>query len=593
LLLRAGLADVLALKLLGALQFGLLCGAAAGLAARQRGLAAGSAAAGLLMLGAPSLLGMHTHFLGSTAEAAGPQLLGLWLLVELRRPGLAGRARAALALGAGVSAGLAAVLSLHAWVTAALWVGLLLVRTAGPRRRAAALEALALAGVAAALALPWFFPWDATGPPGPPLSVKGSTPGGVLAMLGWDDVALLFRRLPSALWHGPGGEPSVAPLHGAYVPWALLLALLPALALLGRPRGLRVVAAHALVCEALLLLAGDLLGYPAGYRYYANFLGPAAVLLGCALADGAGWLRVRFGRRAVTGLAAAFAAALLPSLRTLPLAVETELDRPAAAFFAAQHRLAFARRPIHSHFLMFYAYLRDDELPGFCQGYGLHLGREFSRQQHDAGVELRDSARSPGRQIPMSLNPFWLKLQPETWLEPARTLLPAGRARDGFLRGVGLGVAEDGRLDAGDVRLLRAASDGERPLLWEGVGSALGEHAYWLGAKAVSLRVEGGWSEVDGAMPRAEDLAAGMAETAGAAPWSLHEALDGDVPSELRASLSAPLAPRPRRGWALAHPFTYADVGALGRRELLPELSPGGPSAVPRAVPAVPTTPVR
>ncbi len=547
-LLRLGLPDVVALKLLAGLHFALLVGCSAGMATRRAGVAAGALAGAILALGAPALVAAHSKYLATTVEVLGLQIGLLWATLELlaaKRASLV----AVAAIGAGL--GVALVYSLHSAVLAGV-VGLALLWARRDRWR----TALALC-LPALLPLAWFAGLrDATGPSRGPLSVKTLSPGQLLGLLDPTDLATLLTRAPFALLSDTEHIPPDAWVRLLHVPLAISLgaALLGATALATArrlPRHDVVVLAYGLGTAAPLLIAGDLLGYPAAYRYFLPLLPPAAVLLATAVTRG-----LRRGPPRTLAVSAVVAMTA-PGLWTTPRSTATELSRPMASYVAGQHRLGFARAPLHTHFLMLTPFVRDDELSGWLQGYGVHLGREFTRQAPIAAQEARDQRPDPGPGAPE-----FVDLPPHN---PPRSTRAGGAvglgaaARRDLLLGVGLGVAEDGVLDAFDCDLVGVTAGRDRAAVWQGVGAALGERWFWTG-NASPLRVRAPMAPLDASSMGA--LAAGLSSTGGRSAPSVAQWVDAD----LLGPAAAPMVPQGRL--AHPHPFTYADVGVLGRGEV-------------------------
>jgi len=479
-----GLGDVGALRTLGALHLGLFVGAVVWLAARLDGTRAG-VVAGLLAL-CPATLAAHTRTMGTTAEAAGLQLLTLGAAIAATRRGTVGAAAAV-----GLLAGLGIAFSLHGVVLAGLLA--VVIARAGGRLAgafgAATAAAAALRGVR-----------DPDGPGGSWWRVLSREPGEVASLLDPGDVAGWLARLPQSAWPdaGPWG-----------LPWVLAVLAGLALAAVAVRRGgeRRVVGAYALLAAASLLPAADLMGYPAAWRYHLVLLGPLAVL---------GGARVPLPLAAV---GAAVALALAPG------GAAPELDRPAAAFYAGQHRLLVRpQRPPHEHVRRLWPVVAAPEQEGFAQGYGLHLGREFAR------IPDADAAR-------------W-------WAFAAE--LPS-RRRAGFARGFGLGLAEDGALSAPDLQALGACPPGLVEEVWVGVGAALGERAHFGVGGPLQVR----WAELRAvSLP---GLRRGIAETVDGTPPA--DLLPLDAPPAARDAVASEPKP-PQRLFGLRHPLTYARLEA-------------------------------
>ncbi len=492
-LLALGIADTTALRLLGALHMGLLVAAAAGLAARLRGAAAGWSAAGLLLL-CPLMLRAHSQTLGTTVELAGFELLLAWAALESRDS--IGRA---LAVGIGVGTAIAA--SAHALI---LLPWLLLVLS--PRA-----WLLSVLGAGAAWA-PWVLLRDPLGPDRAPLAVLSRPLGELPSLLDLGDLGSLLLHAPFALQHGVG--------RWIWVPMAAALLLAVVFAGLRGTPDERRLAALAALAAAPLLLAEDLMGYPAAYRYFVPVVAPAAVLLATPL--GRPPLRARW---AAAGLGVLALALAWPTLSS------QDLDRQGAAFYAGQHRMSWSQRPLHTHALWLLPVVEASELVAFSQGYGLELGR--------VQRPLRLGVTEPERADVV------------TWL----AILPAlsSPAQRGLLRGLGLGLGEDGRLDPDELEFLDAATPAARADLWFGVFAAQGERAFMLGRSAPLAGAD--WDELGPLRPDVETAVRGLAETldgregAGLVPadWParFHEALSGELPMA-------------RGAFGLRHPLRYA-----------------------------------
>ncbi len=547
-LLRLGVPDVVALKSLAVLHYALFVGASAGLAARRAGRLAGMLAGAVLTLGSPALVAAHSKYLATTVEIAGVEVAMLWAALELARS--EDRRLPATAL-LGVALGLSLVYSLHVVMLLVPVVGALVVG------RTPVVPYMGALGAAAVTAwLPFTLARDPLGPQQSALSVKTLSPSDLLSLVGVDDLGTLVRRAPHALLSETEHITADSALRALHVPLALVLAgtvatftVLAVRRRLETPEVLLTI--FGVLTAAPLLVAGDLLGYPAAYRYYAPVLAPAAILLGI------GVTRLKGGARPRFVAAGAVLILTLPGLLTTPRATATELGRPMAAFFAGQHRLGFARHPLHTQFLMLTPFVTDAELAGWLQGYGLHVGREYTRQAPIARIERDDSRPDERAGIPDIVDRVALKARPDRWLVAADWLGAAARAD--FLLGVGLGIAEDGRLDAGDVELVRDLGDADAASVWRGVGAALGERWHWTRNDS-PLLVEGDLGRLSAA--QAGSALAGLSATGGP-----------DVPS-LDSMLGERLRPdspvRRTSGPRLAHPhpFTYADVGVLGRGEV-------------------------
>lgn len=515
-LLRLGLSDLLALRGFAAAHVALLAASTAGLAARIAGVRAGAAAGAALVVGAPLVINAHTRYLATTVEAASVELLVLWALVEWSR---APRRGAVSVLG--VALGLGMAFSLHVAVLAGL------AAVVVGRRQVRSLPWL-LVPLAAAW-LPWLLAPQPLGPPGSPWTVKTLGPGQLLGLVGVDDITALLTHAPFALSGGAAGWLGLAlvPLMAALV--LALVGSVVATAQRSTPPAVGIVALFAVGAAAPLLLAGDLLGYPAAYRYFVPVLAPCAVLLGVAARRGP-----------ALALVLALAA---PGLSAVGAVGNTELTRSQAAFYAGQHRLVFPDDALHTHALMLTPWVRDDELSGWLQGYGLHIGREFARQVPGAQIEYRDGFVDEGG-VPDPVNRFWRKQQAGHWRDGMRWL--GAQANADFLLGVGLGLAEDGVLESLDLDLLNGSQD-ERLHIAFGVGAALGERAHWIGDGALQTEAPVAWSRAE-----QQALADGFVTTAGTR-----------VPSPLPG-----VRGRPQRRLAHPHPFTYADVGVRGRDQV-------------------------
>ena len=522
--LKLGVPDVLALRVAGASHLALVVGATAGLAARMGGRRVGWLA-GALLLACPGFVGAHTRFMGTTVEAAALEVVLVWGLL-----GLAAGRRGAVPLGAGL--GLAVALSPHAALVAVLAVGLLWKR---PR----ALSTTGLAAIAAWL--PWQLLRDAKGPETPVGAVLARGPMEVLGMLDAGDVVSLLRHAPFAL-HPEAGI--------ARWPFAVALLLLLVAGVGLGVRGVRgrkgadvAVAAWALLAALPLLLAGDLMGYPAGYRYYVNLLPALAIAGAMALPPGS-----RGAMAAVVLLAA--------GLSALPAHRAAELDRPAAAFYAGQHRLSLPwRRPLHTHFSWLWPTLRPEERAPFAQGYGLHLARE-----HGPMVPMFQTLSAQGPEDARLAELAAAGSTASSWVGAA-TLVPRGSARRGLQAGLGLGIGEDGRVDARELDLIRAAPDPDA--VWFGVFAAVAERAHWTGV-ADRLVLEGAWASLRGVEPSVDAVRRGLAECLDGVEVPPADLLPPDAPDHLRSSIAQQELPMARRAFGLRHPFTYAEVGLGG-----------------------------
>ena len=524
-LLRLGVPDLLALKAMATAHYALLAFCGAGLTARIAGARGGAAAGLAVALGAPAVASAHTRYLATTVEVASIELALLWLVIEwVHRP------RRWLLPVLGLGLGLAIAFSLHAVVLA----GLAVVAVAVRQRRVSAVIAL-LAPLLLA-SLPWMVMPEPLGPPGQPFTIKTLGPLQLLALVGTDDVAGLLRAAPRALLGGHESD-AAARLSPFHLPLALALglSLLGATVATARrqvPASIALPTLFTLGVTAPLVLAGDLLGYPAAYRYYVPGIVGAAVLLGIAV-----------GRARAPGRALGVVLLLsLPGALTVGTLANTELTRPEAAFFAGQHRLVFPRDALHTHALMLTPWVRDDELAGWLQGYGMHVGREFARQVPTARVEYSDGFLGVDGGVPQVINRFWHKQQAARWLDGAAWL--GTDADRSFLIGVGLGIGEDGRLEELDLQLLAAPA--ERAVhIARGIGAALGERVWHQGDRT-PLQIDGDrrWTPAE-----RQALADGFQETAGAqAP-----------------PLFADVTPGSTRVLVHSHPFMYADVGVSGR----------------------------
>lgn len=519
--LALGLSDLWALRLAGALHLALAVGATVGLTARLAGRRA-SWFAGLLLIATPAFVGAHTRYMGTTVEATGIEAALVWGLL-----GLAAGRRGAVPLGLLLGVGVA--FSPHVALAGVLALPLL-------RRRPRALLGVGLGAILGWL--PWRLARDPLGPDAPAFGVLARGPGELLQLLDFGDLAALGAHLPFALHPAAGG-----------LRWAFAgLAAAGLLAILGlavhaaqrRDPALGVVAAWAALCALPLLLAEDLMGFPAGYRYFVNALPPLAIAGALALGP-------RVGARGLPVL-------LALGLWALPSHRAAELDRPAAAFYAGQHRISLpAQRPLHSHFSWLWPTLRVEERGPFAQGYGLHLAREhgpmvpmFEALETGPGARSRELAAAGVRA--------------STWWG-ATTLVPRGSARRGLAQGLGLGLGEDGRLDGRELELLRAAPDPQAT--WFGIAAAVAERAYWSGA-ARPLEIEGGWAAVAGFEPSVDTLRGGLAECLDGRPLEAASLLPPDTPEHLKSAVAAEELPLGRRAFGLRHPFKYAEIGLGG-----------------------------
>jgi len=527
-LLRLGVPDVVALKLLAGGHYALLVGASAGLGTRLGGRRAGAVTAAILVLGAPSLLAAHSKSLATTVEAASLEVALLWAAIEIGH-----RRRIALLVPLGIAVGLTVAYSLHAAIALPLALAAALTRP-GPRRL---LAPGVVAAVAAAVLAPLHLWRDPLGPLLPPFSIKSQGLDQLLSLLDASDAALLVARWPFALLHGTEHLPVDAWTRWLHVPLALLLggALVVAAVQLVRrapPPEVAPVALFGVGATAPLLIAGDLIGYPAAYRYFVPALAAGAILLAVGLARGP------LPDRQALGLLVALC---LPGLFALPRATSTELSRPAAAFVAGQHRVTFARHPVHTHFLMLTPFVRRAELGGWVQGYGLHLGREFGNSRRLLLAERQTVRTGPGVGVPPRLDRLWLDAQPDRWLDAVGWL--GDDVRERFLVGVGLGIGEDGRVDEDEALLLQILTGADAAATWGGIGAAMGERWHWLGES----------QPLDLTPPPPDDaavasFAAGFRTTAGpGAP----------LPETLLASDGQRRAARAPY-LVLPHPFTYA-----------------------------------
>jgi hypothetical protein len=520
--LKLGVPDVVALRAAGAAHLALAVGATAGITARLAGRQAGWMAAALL-LAAPGFVGAHSRYMGTTVEVAAAEAALVWGLLGLG----AGRRGAAIwGLGLGVSI----AFSPHAALVALLGIWVL-------RRR---LQALLVAGVAAAAAwAPFLILRDPLGPERPALAVLARGPGEVWSMLDAADVVTLLKHAPFALHPQPGGLS--LPFAGAMGLAVLACIGLGVHAFRGRQTSGLVVAWAGLAAMPLML-ADDLMGYPAGYRYFVNLMPPLAIV---------GALALPKDRRGV----ATATVLLLLGLVSLPAHRSAELDRPAAAFYAGQHRISLPwRRPLHTHFSWLWPTLRPEEQAPFAQGYGLHLAREHGPMQPHLEALVSEGVAT-GRDAELAA----AGTRPSTWLGAA-TLVARGGARRGFQRGFGLGLGEDGRLDARELSLLKAAPDSDA--VWFGVYAAVAERAHW--GVAERLVIDGGRAAIMGFEPSPEAVVQGLAECLDGAPTPPADLLPLDTPPHVRDAVVSTELPMARRAFGLRHPFKYAEVGLGG-----------------------------
>jgi hypothetical protein len=220
----------------------------------------------------------------------------------------------------------------------------------------------------------------------------------------------------------------------------------------------------------------------------------------------------------------------------LPRAAQGELQRPEAAFLAGQHRLCTPREGLFHHALRLLPWLNEDEVAPFVLGWGLHMGREYAAQLPSLLVQLQDAWPQPDAHPPGLADPLLRRTDPHFWWTPVAALArPLALA---YASGLGLGVAEDGLLEAADLALIEAAPDFARMALWEGVGAAMGERATWAGDLAAP--------RVDGPAP-AVDLAAFTRGHRATAPPG-----QGPPPGWVDPAESG------RIELPMAHPFTYA-----------------------------------
>jgi len=498
-LLFVGLSGAAALKVVAAGHFAVLVGGVAGLAARLAGRAAG-VFAGLFVLGAPAMFAAHTKYLATTSEVAALEIALLWLLYEAleRRDGR----WIPLVLLGGAATGLGVAWSLHA-----LWPALLLPAAWWVLARDRRLGILLWVVPAVAVALPFLHARDPWAVPGPLLSVKSLALTALPSYVDPGDLVELARRVPWALIADDEGGLRFLFLPGVA---ALLYATGVGLRGLRAPCFPTALAVFVVGAGAPLVVAGDLLGYPAGYRYFLPCIGPAAVLLALVA-------RGHVDRRPVLRFAAA--ALLLPGLLAPTLADTQELDDASAAYVAAQHRLAFSARPLHTHFLVLTPYVADAELEGWVQGYGLHTARDWVAERPVLDIEFRDAMTMDGYRPPPAVDVRRMRRSADAWLGVADFFTP--RLRKAFFAGVGLGVAEDGVREELEVDLLAAVPEGDRGAVERGIEAARAERLYWLG---------------------------------GDAPWQ-DEAWPAADQVEVEGT------------FVLAHPLTYTPVGSAGRHE--------------------------
>lgn len=464
--LRLGVPDHWALAVLGALHGAL---AFAVVVAVGVGSVGGAGWVGALALFAvPMVVGVPTRVQGTTSEALGIELLVLF--AALRAGGHASTGSSAASpeswVGrlAGVAvfscAALAVLWSRHAMLVVPA-VGLLLGRTLVAR----------LAAVLSLVAVAAFVPWlewrlrPDSAPLLPPFTVRSMEPG----------------RLLEEAWRGIASfapERWIAAL-GAGSPWASLV-VLPATALAlawmraavsGDPmrRGLAAAAAAAV---GPLALAEAVAGWPEGARWAFPALGLLATVL---TTDPA----LSRSRLVLGGLALASASTVSQSLAL----GAGELDRSAAAYVAAQHRLSEPRSGPFDHALLLLPWVRADELEGFAMGWGLHLSREFELRAPSLALEYNDARPPGGAAVPDAVDPIARKRDPQ-FLWAATEALPA-EVHQAFARGVGLGVAEDLRISAAEGLLLDVAGDLDVPTLvgvHDGIAMAVSERSRIAGA---------------------------------------------------------------------------------------------------------------
>lgn len=492
-LLKVGIPDTVALRLLGGAHLALLVGGAAGLGARLRGATTGWCAAALL-LALPLTLGAHTQTLGTTVELAGVELVLAWAALECRgsaaRMGLVG-----LGVGTAIAASAHALLLVPWLLLAVPWRG------AGP----------ALAAAAAAFA-PWLLLRDPLGPKRAAIAVLDRPLTELPALVDFGDLGTLLAHAPFALQPG----------RWLWVPVAAALGLAVLFGALRGRRHERSLAALAVLAAAPLLLAGDLMGYPAAYRYFLPAVAPAAVLLAVPLA--------RAPRRAlgVTVLAGGLAlASAWPGLSS------QDLDRRGAAFYAGQHRMSWSQRPLHTHLLWLLPAVEPAERGAFLQGYGLELGRVQRPLRQGTGPAAHTD--------------------PATWLAVLPSLSSAEQR--GLLRGLGLGLGEDGRLDADELEFFAAADPAARADLWFGVFAAQGERAFALGV-AEPLTAPP-WAELGPLQPGVQPVLGGLAETLDGRDG--RAAVPADWPPAFPAALQGEL-PMARGAFGLRHPLRYAKL---------------------------------
>jgi hypothetical protein len=521
-LLFLGMSGMVALKAVAAAHLGVIAGASAGLTTRLAGLRSGLFV-GAFLVGTPSLFAAHMKYLATTAEVVAAEVALLWLLYEAVQ--LSGRRWMVAAGVGGALAGIAVAWSLHA-----LWLALLLPLAwvyLAPKRRWGAVLWLVPAVV---VALPWLLASDPWRPPGPMLSVKSLALTALPALIDFADVQELGRRLPWArlprtwvqTWVAAAFAPGMLVLVGA-TGWGLMQRGMP-----------RVLAVFVLGAGAPLLIAADLLGYPAGYRYFLPCMPAAAVLVPLAAA--------RLPRPRVLA-----AAVLLPGLAMPVMPHDSEMTATQAAFVAAHHRLSFSHRPLHTHVSVLTPYVTETELPGWLEGYGLHTARDWVAENEVLGVEFQDAMTMEKRRPPPEVDVRRRRLDPARWLEFAE--LFEGAPREAFFRGIGLGVGEDGGIEALEAALLLAVPPDGLDAVWTGIGGAVREH---LAAAAMLKSLNPGSTEgFSGLRVDAGVLSVGPVAT------------DGFL-AGLRTSSP----------FALPDPLRYSELGARGRNQLLSTAAP-------------------